>query len=207
LHFERAYNSHNVPVDGPVLFVCNHQSFFDPMIVGCPLDREVDYMARDTLFKHPLFGKLIRSVNAFPVKRGEADLGAIKETLRRLKDQRSVLLFPEGTRTVDGHISEFKTGLALLARKARCPVVPVVIDGAFEAWPRNCPISKPLIPIRVTYGKPFDSEEVKNYSPEELVKKIHQRMVEMQNDLRRKTGKKPYDYSALTANSERQIES
>jgi 1-acyl-sn-glycerol-3-phosphate acyltransferase len=194
LYFGRAYNRKYVPLEGPLLFVCNHQSFYDPMIVGYSLDREVDYMARDTLFKHPLFGRIIRSFNAFPVKRGEADLTAIKETLRRLKDQRAVLLFPEGTRSLDGRISEFKPGVALLAKKANCPIVPVVIDGAFDAWPRSS--KRPMIfkPVFVTYGQPFSPEDVKKYTPEEFVKIVHQRMIAMQEELRRKHGLEPYNY-------------
>jgi 1-acyl-sn-glycerol-3-phosphate acyltransferase len=202
LHFTRIYNRKVVPLEGALLFVSNHQSFYDPMLVGYGLEREVDYMARDTLFKNTYFSRFIRSVNAFPVKRGEADLAAIKETLRRLKDGRAVLLFPEGTRSVDGRISEFKPGLTLLARKANCPVVPVVIDGAFDAWPRTSKTPKPFFPIRVIYGQPFTPDEVKNFTPEEFVKAIHQRMIEMQGKLRRRAGKEAYDYTfKLTANS------
>lgn len=195
LHFGRAYHRENVPCRGPVLFVSNHQSFFDPVLVGYGLDREVDYMARDTLFDNPWFEKLIRSLNAFPVKRGEADLAAVKETLRRLRDDRAVLLFPEATRTADGRIREFKPGLALLARKANAPIIPVVIDGAFEAWPRTSPVPRAFVPIHVTYGNPIWPDEVRKYGPEEFVRVLHQTMVKMQNDLRKSTGKKPYDYT------------
>ncbi len=194
LHFGRVYNRHFVPMEGPILFVSNHQSFFDPVLVGYGLDREVDYMARDTLFLNPVFDKLIRSLNAFPVKRGEADLAAVKETLRRLKDSRAVLLFPEGTRTVDGRIGEFKPGFALLARKAGVPIVPVVIDGAYDAWPRSSPVPRALMPIHVMYGKAFEPEEVRRYTPEEFVEVIHRRMVAMQDEVRRRRGERPYHY-------------
>ncbi|MFA5865163.1 MAG: lysophospholipid acyltransferase family protein [Phycisphaerae bacterium] len=206
-HWGRAYNRHFVPPSGSVLLVSNHQSFLDPVVVGYCLNREVDYMARDTLFKNPVFGKIIRSVNAFPVKRGEADLTAIKETLRRLRDQRVMLLFPEGTRTPDGLIREFKPGFALLARKANAPIIPVVVDGAFEAWPRSSPVPHPFIPINVIYGKPILPEEVKSRTPEEFVKMIHQIMIKMQNGLRLKAGKTPYNYEKLTANSLQQTAS
>jgi len=194
IHFGRVYNREYVPATGPLLFVSNHQSFFDPVLVGYGLDREVDYMARDTLFKNPIFDKLIRSLNAFPVKRGEADLAAVKDTLRRLRDQRAVLLFPEGTRTVDGRILEFKPGLYLLARKADVPIIPVVIDGAYEAWPRTSSIPRPLKPIHVAYGKPIMPEDLKKYKPEEFVRMLHQRLIGMQAEIRTKAGKKPYNY-------------
>ena len=81
----RARGQHNVPTESGALLVSNHQSFMDPPLVGSFLTRECHYMARETLFRNPAFGRLIRSVNAFPVKRGEADISAIKQTLRLLK--------------------------------------------------------------------------------------------------------------------------
>ncbi len=194
LHFGRVYNRQFVPQDGPIILVSNHQSFFDPVLVGYGLDREIDYMARDSLFKNPIFKKLIISLNAFPVRRGEADIAAIKETLRRLKNNRAVLMFPEATRTADGKIREFKPGLALLAKKARVPIIPVVIEGAYDAWPRTSPAPKPFHPIHVSFSKPFSPEEIKNYSPEDLVRKIHSQMIKLQNQMRIRMGKKPYDY-------------
>ncbi len=194
LHFGRVYNRRVVPDSGGVIFVSNHQSFFDPVLVGYGLDREVDYMARDSLFRNPIFKRLIESLNAFPVRRGEADIAAIKETLRRLKQNRAVLMFPEATRTSDGRIREFKPGLALLAKKARVPIIPVVIEGAFDAWPRTSPVPKPFMPISVTFGEPFSVKQIKDYSPEELVREIHSRMIEMQNELRRRMGRPIYEY-------------
>jgi len=194
-HFGRVYNRHYVPQDGPLLLVSNHQSFYDPMLVGYGLSREVDYMARDTLFRNPHFARFIRSFNAFPVKRGESDLAAMRETLRRLKEGRAVLLFPEGTRTLDGRISEFKTGVALLAKKANCPIVPVVVEGAFDAWPRSSKRPKIFKRTLVTFGQPFMPEDVKRCPPEEIVKIVHTRMLEMQEELRRKRGLEPYNYA------------
>ena len=100
----RVFGTHHVPRQGGVLLVSNHQSFLDPVLATLAIPRECNYMARDTLFRQPQFRRLIEYLNAFPVKRNTADLGAIKETLRRLKAGRVVLTFPEGTRTVDGSI-------------------------------------------------------------------------------------------------------
>ncbi|NLX05066.1 MAG: 1-acyl-sn-glycerol-3-phosphate acyltransferase [Phycisphaerae bacterium] len=195
LHFGRVFNQHLVPAEGPILVVSNHQSFFDPVLVGYGLSRELDYMARDTLFRNPFFERLIRSLNAFPVRRGEVDVSAIKETLRRLKAGRAVLLFPEGTRTVDGRIHEFKPGLAMLARKAAVPVVPAVIDGAFEAWPRKSPVPRPLAPIHVYFGQPWTPEQIRSTEPEILVQQLHTQMVNMQHHVRQMAGRKPYNYT------------
>src|SRR5262245_28199568 len=82
----RVYGRDNVPLEGGVLLACNHQSYLDPVLATLALPRECHYMARDTLFRNPQFRRMIESLNAFPVKRGTADIGAIKETLRRLKN-------------------------------------------------------------------------------------------------------------------------
>jgi len=194
-HFGRAFNPQFVPLSGPVLLVSNHQSFLDPVIATYALDREGHYMARESLFHNRLFRKLIVSLNAFPVKRGEVDVAAIKQTLRLLKADKTVLLFPEGTRTTDGRIRPFKPGVALLAKKAAVPVVPVVIDGAFEAWPRTSPLPRPLAPIHVAYGRPFTVRQFHSWSPERFVRELHRRMIDMQHELRRRFNRPMLDYS------------
>lgn len=90
----RALHCERVPVTGGVLLICNHQSFADPVLATVELPRECHFMARDSLFRGPL-KKLIESLNAFPVKRATADIGAIKETLRRLKQGGLITVFPE----------------------------------------------------------------------------------------------------------------
>ena len=117
-------------------------------------------MARDSLFRNFAFRWLIRSLNAFPVRRNTADLRAIKEALRRLKAGRLVLLFGEGTRTRDGRIAPLESGIVMLARKAHVPVIPVTIDGAFEVWPRHHKLWR-FGTIRVIYGQPMSPERIK----------------------------------------------
>lgn len=153
----RAHGLHNVPAGGGVILACNHQSFLDPVIASCALPRSVTFMARDTLFKVLPFRLLIESLNAFPVQRGTADLGAMKTSLRRLKEGWPLLVFPEGTRTKDGSIGAIRGGIGLLASRARVPVVPTCIVGAFEAWPRSSPLPHPS-PIEVRYGAPLPDD-------------------------------------------------
>lgn len=170
----RVFGRQNVPKAGPVLLVCNHQSFFDPLSATCALHREGNYMARDNLFKNPLFGGLIRSVNAFPVKRGAGDIGAVKEILRRLKAGKVVLVFPEGTRTRDGSIGELNPNAMGLAKRARATVVPTVIDGAFEAWPRTQLLPSPW-PTYVSYGEPITTAQVGDWSSERIARVVFER--------------------------------
>lgn len=190
----RCLGRENIPRCGGGLLASNHQSFCDPMAVALGLGREVHYMARDSLFRKWGFGWLIDSVNAFPVKRDTAGLGAIREAIRRLKDDQLLLLFGEGTRTHDGRISRLQPGLAMIARKAKVPVVPVVIDGAFEAWPRSSKVFR-FCTIRVMYGKAISAEQIRSLGDEGAVELIHQRQLEMQEVLRSRYGREPYSYA------------
>lgn len=172
----RVFGTRYVPRTGGVLLVCNHQSFFDPVLATLALPRECHYMARDTLFHHPLLRRLIVWLNAFPIKRGAADVGAIKETLRRLKAGRLVVTFPEATRTADGSIGPMHAGVILLARKAGVPVVPCAILGAFEAWPRQA--RRPgLHPVIVAYGPPLTPQTLAALSDEDCIQEARRRIV------------------------------
>lgn len=179
----RAYHRDRVPRAGGVLIVSNHQSFFDPILAAVPVTRAVNPMARASLFRNPLFSFLIRSGYAFPVKRGSADLGAVREAIRRLKDGRIVLVFPEGTRTRDGSIAALHAGVIVMAQRARVPILPMVIDGAYEAWPRRQMFPSPH-PIRVIYGEPIPADEVRRSDPEALAGVLHRRMIALQKEVR-----------------------
>lgn len=152
----------NIPRDGGVLLLSNHQSFLDPVLVAVRLEREMAFLARATLFKG-LFGWWIRLLNAFPIRQGRGDVGAMKATIELLKRGHVVLVFPEGSRTHDGEFAPLAPGVSLLIRRAGVPVVPVAIDGAFDAWPRHKRWPRPA-KIRVSFGRPMrldDADSVK----------------------------------------------
>lgn len=174
----RVFGRRNVPLTGGVLLVCNHQSFFDPILATLALPRECHYMARDSLFRNRWFRRLIESLNAFPIKRATADVGAIKETLRRLKRGALVTAFPEATRTRDGSVQPMQSGVVLLARKARVPLVPTLILGAYEAWPRQAALPRPA-PIIVAYARPLWPAEMEGRSDQECIELVRARILEM----------------------------
>ena len=178
----RTFGRHHVPRTGGVLILSNHQSFVDPPLVGCGLPRACHFMARDSLFRNPVFGRIISAVNAFPVQRGSADIGAIKEALRRLKQGKILIMFPEGTRTPDGHIGPLLPGLAAIAQKARVPIVPALVDGVYQAWPRHRLFPSPGN-VMVFYDHPIAPAEYRNLSAEQLTTLIRRRMVAMQERL------------------------
>lgn len=179
----RAWGYRRVPRKGGVLLVSNHQSYFDPMLATMALPRQCSFMARDTLFCNNIFKAIIESLNAFPVKRGAADLRGIKEALRRLKDGYAVLLFPEGTRSASGAMGDIQPGVAMLAQRAGVPVVPVAIDGAYEIWPKGQKWPR-RGRVRVKYGQPFTAEQVQQMAAEELVAECRDRIAGLLKDLR-----------------------
>jgi len=176
----------NIPPEGPVLVVPNHQGYLDPPLVGAGCRRRLNYLARKSLFRFGPFGWLIDSVNAIPIDvEGGTGVGGIKETLRRLRRGEMVLIFPEGSRTWDGEVGPFLPGFAALAIRGRAAVLPVAIEGAFEAWPRWRKLPRWGV-IHVHYGVPISAERVMQYNEEELVAEARKRVCQCHAELRRR---------------------
>ena len=190
----RIYGRKNIPKTGPVLVLSNHQSFLDPIFGQAMIGRRFLFLARDTLFENRFFGAILRSISAIPIKRGQSDMTTIKKVIGELKRGQSVCLYPEGTRTSDGKIADMKPGVAMLSRRSGAKVMPSVIDGAFECWPRHKKLPS-LGKISVSYGEPIESEKVKELGDKKFAELLTLRLRAMQNELRAKTGRQPFDYS------------
>ena len=189
----RVFNRHLEPARGGAVYISNHQSFLDPMLASMALRRPMNYMARDTLFRFPIFRQIIESLNAFPVRRGTADLTALKEALRRLKAGGQVVVFAEGTRTTDGRIGPMLPGVAMLAQRAAAWTVPVLIDGAFECWPRTAALPLPGSVV-VQYGRPISQDQARAMEPGAFVESIRRQLIEIQTDVRRRVGRPALRY-------------
>jgi 1-acyl-sn-glycerol-3-phosphate acyltransferase len=176
----KVYGKENVPQSGGVLLVANHQSFLDPPLIGVQLRRKASYLAKSGLFENPLFGWIIRNCNAFPVRQGEGDVGAVKETIRRLREGHMLTVFPEGGRSEDGELQPILNGAALVVRKAGVPIVPVVIEGSFKAWSKHRRIWQ-RHPVRVLFGKPAVVHQLK---AKEITEFIDQQLHELLAELR-----------------------
>ncbi len=141
----------NIPKTGGFILACNHASYLDPVILGVSCPRPLNFMARKTLFKNFLFSWILAHVNVISIKRNSADIGAIKEALRRLKIGGGLLLFPEGTRTTNGRLGEGQEGVGFLARKSNVPVIPAFIKGTHMAMPKGARSIKPAR-LTVVFG-------------------------------------------------------
>jgi len=193
---ERVFGLHHVPRCGAVLLASNHQSFLDPLLVTCILPRECHYMARDTLFRNKYFARLLGALNAFPIKRATADIAGVRETLRRLKGGALVLTFPEGTRSSDGRILPFQPGTFTIARKAGVAVIPVAVEGAYDAWPRSGKFPRPAR-VWVEYGPPTPADVIANCEIKQIAVEFTARVRALHNGLRRRIGRKPFAYDDL----------
>lgn len=190
----RVFDRHHEPTEGSVIYICNHQSFMDPPLMGMALRRPLHFMARDSLFRHWIFGPAIEAVNAFPVRRGTADLRALKEAMRRLKRGVQMVVFAEGTRTRDGHIGPFLPGVAMLAQRAADWTVPVLIDGAYEAWPRTRALPSLGGHIVVRYAPAIPRAEAAKHTPADFIASVRQTLIDMQADIRSKLGRPALEY-------------
>jgi cytidylate kinase len=141
----------NVPATGAVLLAANHSSVLDPPLIGSATDRQLSFLAKAELFDLPLFGGLIRRVNARPIRREGADPSALRTAMRVLEDGGALLIFPEGTRGDEGIIRSAKAGAGMLAVLSGAAVVPVFIKGSGRAWPRGRKLPRPA-KVTVTFG-------------------------------------------------------
>ena len=156
----RVYGAENVPLNGGVILASNHASFLDPPLVGSGLKRDINYLARESLFRFPGIGALLRSWNAVPVDRDGGGAKGLKIILNRLLDGNGIILFPEGTRTLDGKLQPARSGIGLTVIKSTAPVVPVRVFGTFEAYGKNHKFPRPHRVI-VKYGQPMNFEKLR----------------------------------------------
>jgi len=148
-----------LPPTGGIVVLSSHQSHLDPLLLGLATDRRMSSLARSSLYTFKPFGAVITALDAVPIDRTTSAVTAMKLVIERLVRGAAVIIFPEGTRTADGQLGEFKNGFGLIAKRAGVPVVPVAIVGAFECWPRTRLFPRPGR-IRMEFGKILTAAEV-----------------------------------------------
>lgn len=172
------------------MILSTHQSVLDPVLVGICFNGRLNYIARKTLFGNPIFAFLIKTLDAIEIDRERGGLAGLREMLRRLQDDKKVLLFPEGTRTETGDIRELKLGFVPVARRSEVPLIPVAVVGAYRILPKGR-----LLPRRqslaVVFGPPILPEEVKLMDDSALGKRLYEELSACKATGERLVGAKP----------------
>lgn len=158
----------NIPNEGAFILAPNHQSNFDPVVVGATFNRPIRFMAKSELFKFKPFGALITALGAFPIQRGKNDIGAIKGAFSILKQGNVLLMFPQGKRYKDGSKGKLRTGVTVIAHKMQVPILPVFIDADYKFRHK----------ITVNYGTPISfgeyySQKLDDNLTQELTQKVY----------------------------------
>ena len=154
-----AFGQEHLPKDGAFLIASNHASHLDPPVVGSFVPRQLCFFARKTLWKPGVASWWLDEVGVIPVDRdGGQDVAALKRVLRALKDNKGLILFPEGTRSPDGKLQPPKPGVGFIVCKSQVPVVPARIFGSYEAYGKGSSM-RPGTAISVVFGKPIQPSE------------------------------------------------
>lgn len=167
----RVEGRHHVPSQGGGMLLSTHQSGLDPILVGLACNRNLNFLARSTLFRNPAFSLLLKTLDSIEIDRERGGLSGLREMLSRLRSGKVVLLFPEGTRTDNGSIGVVKPGFFPIAKRSDVPLIPVAIVGAFECMPKGSKWIFPK-PIAVVFGKPIPPEDYRNWSEEQAVRAV-----------------------------------
>jgi 1-acyl-sn-glycerol-3-phosphate acyltransferase len=174
----RVFNPERVPLKGPVILAANHASYLDPPLVGAGLRRDINYLARESLFRFPVMGWVLRQWNSVPVDREGGGARGLKAILDRLLAGGAIILFPEGTRTRNGALQPARSGIGLTVIKSSAPVVPVRVFGTYEAYGPHVRFPHPKR-VMVKYGQPLNFSELRAEAktcPKPRLKEIYQQV-------------------------------
>jgi 1-acyl-sn-glycerol-3-phosphate acyltransferase len=147
----KVYGLEHIPLTGGAILAVNHASALDPLLGGDGLPRKIWYLGRASLIKNRFIDFIMKCQHMIPIRRGEADLGAMKRVIGLIRSGEIVLMFPEGTRSVDGSLGPGREGIGVFVRHAKADVIPCYVSGAWRALPKGAIIPRPR-KIRVAYG-------------------------------------------------------
>ena len=146
------HGAENVPPSGGAIAVSNHASYFDPPLLSNCIGRPVAFMAKEELFKIPVFNQGIRLYGAYPVKRSTGDRAALRAAAIAIESGWIAAVFLQGTRSVDGKITAPKLGAAWIAAQNQVPLIPVSLWGTEKIVDKGSFLPKP-VPITVRIGE------------------------------------------------------
>jgi len=169
---------------GGAILAANHTSFLDPPIVAISWPEEVHFLARESLFKYFGFGSFISALNAHPVSGEVSDIAIFKTICGLLKEGKKVVLFPEGTRSLNNVLGEIKPGIALLIMRTKTAIVPIYIHGAYESWGRARRFPKLLGRTACVFGSAIKADEFVHLEKREAQLAIAHRLTQSIQDLK-----------------------
>ena len=156
----RVFHAERVPLDGPVILASNHASYIDPPLVGAGVRRQINFLARDSIFRVPVLASILRSWEVVPVDRDGGTGRGLKAILDRLSRGGAIILFPEGTRSRHGELNPARSGIGLTVIKSAAPVVPARVFGTYAAYGAKMIVPRPR-PVAVKYGRPMFFEALR----------------------------------------------
>ena len=180
----RVHGMKNVPVKNGMIICANHQSNLDPIVVGCALPRRTNYLAKKAIFDIRPLVWILEQIDTIPIDRDGMGISGMKETLRRLRRNESIALFPEGRRSRDGEVQPLMSGFVALAKRANLPIVPLGLDGPFECWPPGNKIPKMGF-VHVVFGPPIQPHEIEGLDDAQITQLLYDRIQDCFEEARR----------------------
>jgi 1-acyl-sn-glycerol-3-phosphate acyltransferase len=189
----QAFGLENIPAQGNVVFVCNHQSHFDAMVNFAHIDKHTRYVAKAELFKVPVFGQALRRAGNIPVQRtgGADDKARLAEAVSAVREKVSVLFFAEGTRSEDGLLRPFKKGAATLALQAQVPVVPLAVSGTRLILPKGGRAIQWGQRVALVVGRPVPTEGLTLDDRDDLTRRLEEAVAGLYAEARERSGDLP----------------
>jgi 1-acyl-sn-glycerol-3-phosphate acyltransferase len=194
----KVYGRDLIPNKGGCILAMNHESYLDPPLAGMCCRRPIYFLARKTLLNWPIMGKIFPKCNVVPVDQDRADMSALKNVIKLVRNGECTIVFPEGGRTPDGNLQPAQPGLGLVIAKSLVPVVPMRIFGAYEAFPIHGKIS--CTPVRIVIGEPmiFTEADLEGASGRELYQRLSERVMQRISEIQLPEGDRLHESAVST---------
>ncbi|MDD3655549.1 MAG: lysophospholipid acyltransferase family protein [Atribacterota bacterium] len=170
---------------GPYILAANHVSYLDPFILGIAVKKPIYFIAKKEVFDIPILGFILKRIGVIPVDRKNINPASIRKSIALLKKDQILGIFPEGTRSLDGRLLEFNSGLIKIALQTNVPIIPVGLSGTFEIYPPHAkfPALFKKQYIYIHFGKPLYLDRNKRKE----VKYIKDSLLKIENKIRELT--------------------
>lgn len=159
-------------IKGPAIIASNHVSYLDPPAISVSSFEEVHFLARESLFRGSIFGRLIKKLNSHPLSKGASDVTSFKKIINLLNEGKKVILFPEGERSLDGKVAKIKPGIALFIYLSKASIIPTYINGSYDIWSKDRKRPKLFGKIEVAFGSPLDFSEFEGLDKRTFMDKV-----------------------------------